>query len=103
MTGRAIRRVPAQPSPLTIDEVYDQVARHATTRPLTTAEITEYCRAFHDYPGITDRRVWDHLRWLHRRDRVRSWTGEDPALADYGIIEPVRHARYWAMPDIKEP
>jgi hypothetical protein len=100
---RALRRTKVD-SPLTMNQVYAQVATHAATRPLTTAEIAEYCQDAHpEHPGITTRRVHRHLESLQRRSRVRSWPSTDHAALDaYGIDEPVNRARYWALSDIQE-
>lgn len=92
-------------SPLSMQDVYAQTASHAHTKPLTTAEIAEYCQRAHpSYPGITTRRVHVHLDSLQRRGRVRSWSSSDyTGLAAYGIDEPVSNARYWALSDPQEP
>lgn len=91
-------------SPLTMNDVYTQIATHATRRPLTTTEIAEYCKLAHpNYRGITTRRVHRHLESLQRRGRVRSWPSSDHATLDaFGIDEPVNRARYWALPHAEE-
>lgn len=102
---RALRRANPADSPLSMEEVYTLVHAHAATRPLTTAEVTEYCQAHHPgYPGVTTQRVKGHLYSLQRRGRVQSWPCTDhTALAAHGIDEPVSHARYWALPDTQAP
>lgn len=101
MATRPKRRLPPQPSPLTPDQVYRMVTEFAATTPLTTAEIAEFCRSRHpDMPGVTTRRVNQHLQWLQTRHRVVSWSGRDrEELERRGVDEVQARMRYWALPD----
>lgn len=97
---RPLRRLPQGDCPLTADQVYSVVARHATPAPLATREIAEWCDLLPDMTGVTTDGVHKLLLWLQGRDRVTSFSGQHDrdTLIAQGVPTPASNARYWALP-----
>lgn len=85
--------------PLTADEVYKILASQRI--PITTTEVAEFCISRYAYPDISTDQVRRLLRWLERRDRIRSWantTTNAAALTALGAPPPPpNRQRYWAV------